>query len=88
MFCVRICNKNDLLCYSCSKKVSSLRMGRIYRQDSRGDQMSKIEYTIVKFCTNDESWYIMNGSDCIGIITNSKIIEMVNEYNFRREEEE
>ncbi len=50
--------------------------------------MSKIEYTIVKFCTNDESWYIMNGSDCIGIITNSKIIEMVNEYNFRREEEE
>ena len=37
MFCVRICNKNDILCYSCSKKVSSLRMGRIYCQDSRGD---------------------------------------------------
>ena len=44
MFCVRICNKNDLLCYSCSKKVSNLRMGRIYCQDSGGDPLNRETY--------------------------------------------
>ena len=40
LFCVRICNKNDILCQSCGKKVSCLWMGRIYCQDSRGDKVN------------------------------------------------
>ena len=40
LFCVRICNKNDILCRLCGKKVSSLWMGRIYCQDSGGDPLS------------------------------------------------
>ena len=45
MLCVRFCNKDHVLRQNCRKKVSSLWMGRLYRQDSGGNLMSIRVYT-------------------------------------------
>ena len=49
--------------------------------------MNQIELTIVKFETNDKHWFIHIGKECIGILSNPHIIEMLNEHNARSEEE-
>ena len=51
MLCVRFCNKDHVLRQNCRKKVSSLWMGRLYRQNSRGDSIMNCPQ-----CNRDMVW--------------------------------